>query len=151
EILTLERLHTGDGIGELMRSTMAGADARASVRAPGRDVPPELEDVCVRATAMKPEDRPQGARSLAEAVERFLDGDRDLELRREHARRHAESAEAAARRALAASAPIAERQRALQEVGRALVFDPENRSAAVTLVNLLTTPPTNVPPAAEQE
>jgi len=86
-----------------------------------------------------------------EAVERFLDGDRDLELRREQAARHAETAAQAAELALAAGAPIAERKRALQEVGRALAYDPENRAAAVTLVQLLTAPPADVPPEAAEE
>ena len=151
ELLTGERLHRGDSVGELIRSTMAGAEARGSVRAPQRDVPPELEELCVQATALEATARPQTPRELSEAVERFLDGDRDLELRREHAARHAEAAGKAAELALAAGAPLAERQRALSEVGRALAFDPENRDAALTLVKLLTTPPADVPAEAQQE
>jgi serine/threonine-protein kinase len=151
ELLTGERLHGGTSVGELIRSTMTGAEARASVRAPRSEVPPELEQLCVRATALEASARPQTPRELSEAVERFLDGDRDLELRREHARQHAESAAQAAERALAAGAPLAERQRALSEVGRALAFDPENRDAARTLVQLLTTPPADVPPEAQHE
>jgi eukaryotic-like serine/threonine-protein kinase len=152
EILTLEPLHPGRGPTDLIASTKAGADARATLRAPGGDVPPELEALCVRATALRPDDRPATARELSETVERFLDGDRDQELRRAQARRHAEAASTAADRALAGELPVlADRQRALQEVGRALALDPDNRAAAATLVRLLTTPPREVPPEAARD
>jgi eukaryotic-like serine/threonine-protein kinase len=133
------------------RRRSKGADARVSVRAPAREVPPELEELCVRATARDPAARLASARELREGVERFLDGDRDLELRRAQARRHAEAAEAATDRALGAAAPLIERQNALQKVGRALALDPENRAAAALLVKLLTTPPAEVPVEAQKE
>lgn len=45
-------------------------------------MPPELDAVCVRATERDPERRFPSAQELAEAIERNLDGDRDLERRR---------------------------------------------------------------------
>lgn len=51
EILTLLPLHDGRSKDAILAQTVAGADARASVRAPDLDIPPELEAACVRATA----------------------------------------------------------------------------------------------------
>ncbi|MBA3788415.1 MAG: serine/threonine protein kinase, partial [Actinobacteria bacterium] len=45
------------------------------------DVPPELDDLCARATAQDRDLRPT-ARQLAVAIQAYLDGDRDLERRR---------------------------------------------------------------------
>src|SRR5262249_4049186 len=52
EILTGKRLHPAENVQKLMASTIAGADARASVRAPQSDVAPELEALCVECTAL---------------------------------------------------------------------------------------------------
>ncbi|MFW6023392.1 MAG: serine/threonine-protein kinase, partial [Myxococcota bacterium] len=57
EILTLQPLHLGASSAELMRSTQLGANARATERAPDRDVPPELERLCVDATHLQPDRR----------------------------------------------------------------------------------------------
>ncbi len=56
EVLTLEPLfgRRGDGVNAVLAATLKGADARASARAPDRAVPPELDAVCVRATARDP-------------------------------------------------------------------------------------------------
>src|SRR5438067_1302548 len=48
EILTLTPLHGRESAQQVIESTLLGADARASVRAPDRDVPPELDAICVR-------------------------------------------------------------------------------------------------------
>ncbi len=149
EILTLEPLHAGTPE-QRIASTRAGGDARASVRAPDREVAPELEELCVRGTASVPAERPAGARELADAVDRYLDGDRDVELRRQRARAHAASARAAAERALEAGGSLADRRVALALVGRAVAFDPNNRIARSVLVRLLATPPDELPAAAER-
>jgi serine/threonine-protein kinase len=96
---------------------------------------------------MDPSRRPASARALSEAIERFLDGDRDVTLRRETAAKHAEIASAAARAALGAD-DLAARRRASAEAARALAFDPENRSALEVLLEMLTRPPRTVPPEA---
>ena len=147
EILTLEPLHPGSPE-ERLRSTRAGADARASQRAPDREVAPELEELCIRGSALDPAARPAGARELADAVDRFLDGDRDVELRRQSARAHAASARAAAERALDPAGSLADRRAALALVGRAVAFDPNNRIARSVLVRLLAAPPDELPAAA---
>ncbi|MEO7330035.1 MAG: serine/threonine-protein kinase, partial [Minicystis sp.] len=96
ELLSLEPLHPKSSWNAMLHSTLKGADARPSVRAPQRDIPPELEAICVKATSIDPAERFQTARLLHEAVERFLDGDRDLVRRREMAEKHARAAAKAA-------------------------------------------------------
>jgi serine/threonine-protein kinase len=148
EILALEPLHRTVRVDEAVTSTLGSVDARPSVRAPTRDVPPELDGICVRATTVNKASRYASARELHDAVDRFLEGDRDIELRRALARKHADAAAEAAERALGhASDAAAHRSEALHELGRALAFDPENGPAMRTLVRLLIEPPKVIPPA----
>lgn len=140
EILCFEPLHPRNNA---LVSTMNGADARASVRAPRRDVPPELEALCVHATAHAAKDRVESARALREAIERFLDGDRDLERRRALAEEHAVRARKAVMRALRGGVKAsARRDDAVDEANRALALDPENPTAlhVIAAVVLLTDP-----------
>ena len=149
ELLCLEPLHPKGSLQAVMTSTLQGADARASVRAPHLDVSPELETLCVTATALAPSDRFGSVRELLDALERFLDGDRDLERRRELAADHAHSAAAAATEAFDEQSTSTEaRRRALHHVGRALALDASNREAVDTLVKLLTQPPRDMPAEA---
>src|SRR5262249_27140150 len=150
EILTRKPLHESMAVPVMLRRIRLGIEARPSVRAPEAHVPPELEAICVKATQCDRAARYQSARELHDAIEAFLDGDRDVHQRRESARRHAEQAQAAAERALGPG-PIApdenaQRTTALREVGQALALDPENRDALRTLVRVLTTPPRSTPP-----
>lgn len=154
EILTLLPLHPLDNPQRAFFQTATGVEARASVRAPTIDVPPELEAICVKATATLPEERYPTARALHEALERFLDGDRDLGLRQELAQTHALQAEAAAARALSvrttAAAAASERKTALREVGRALSLNPQNAGAVRTFMRLLSEPPRDIPVEAQE-
>jgi serine/threonine-protein kinase len=151
EILTGEPLHEGAAVGELVRSTKAVA-AKPSDRAPELDVPPELDALCVNATALDPTARTLGARSMADALERFLEGDRDLAARQALAKKHAEAAAAAASEALSGGpSSIEARARALREAGRALTLDPENVAGAATLIQLLAQPPSVLPDEVRAE
>ncbi|MCW5833483.1 MAG: serine/threonine protein kinase [Labilithrix sp.] len=150
EILTLQAFHPKGEFDEVVRQITTGVEARPSVRAPGAEVPPELEQLCVEATRLQPADRLASAMILRERIESYLDGDRDLELRRRSAREHAEAARAAADEALgdggrAVPDEEAARSAALGEVGKALALDPDNKDALGTLVRLLTSPPTTTP------
>jgi serine/threonine-protein kinase len=151
EILALRPLHEGPNAEALIASTLRGADARVSVRAPERDAPPELETLCVRATALDPRERPARAREMHDAIERYLDGDRDLERRRALAAGHVELAEGMVGVALSTS-PHAEaaRQGALKELGQALALDPSNDAALRALVRLLTEAPRTLPREVEE-
>ncbi len=150
ELLTLERLHPGATVRELYATTLGGADARVAVRAPGRAVPPELEAVCVRATALEPTARFPSARELHEAVERYLEGDRDLERRRALARGHAAEALRHAE-AAAGTGGGASHQAALREAGAALALDPEQHEALGLLARLLLAAPREIPASARPE
>jgi len=146
EILTLEPLHPKTSWKEMLFSTLKGVSARPSKRAPHLDVPPELEEICVKATRTDAKNRYASTRELHEAVERYLDGDRDVEARRKMARTHAFKAEERAAEALSGR-PEAEdaRRVALHEVGRTLALDPSNGAAMAVLTQLVATPPAHVP------
>ena len=149
ELLALEPLHSRDGTpDEAVASTLAGVDGRPSLR--GRDVPPELDAICHKATRLDPAERYASARELSSAIERFLDGDRDLAMRRGLADAQLESAASATTRALTEGDPAA-RKEALRAVGRVLALDPDNVPAARTLVRLLTEPPRELPADARAE
>jgi eukaryotic-like serine/threonine-protein kinase len=106
---------------------------------PGGDVPPELDAACARATAAKPADRHPTARALADEVQRFLDGDRDLERRRQLSAEHV----VRAREQIATD--IGE---AMREAGSAIALDPSNRDAQAVLAQLLLEPPKTMPAEA---
>jgi len=153
EILTLTPLHDRSAPPEMtLVATVAGVEARPSVRAPDRAVPPELEAICVRALALDPKDRHETVRALVREVESYLDGDRDLERRRELAAAHAEAASKAAETALFGGAEShGARADAIREVNRALALDPTHSGAVATMLRLLMEPPKEVPAEAEAE
>ena len=118
-------------------------EARPSVRTPDRDVPPELDAACVAAVSPARGDRPT-ARALAEQIERFLDGDRDLAQRKRLAAMHLEAA-----RVAVAGDSEADRALAMREAGRALALDPSS-SAAELLGRLMLEPPKQIPHEVEE-
>ncbi len=145
ELLSLVPLHPG-GEQEIMSSTLAGIDARPSVRAPQRGTPPELDAICERATALDSRERTPSARELHEAIERFLDGERNEALRRGMAQRHARSAaDAIDGSQRGADLPLEDREKVLREIGSALALDPGNEQAVSSLITLLSEPPRQVP------
>jgi serine/threonine protein kinase len=147
EILALEPLHTGKDATALCASTLAGVDARLSWRAPNAEIAPELEAIVLRATKLEPKERYQSAREIYEAIEAHLDGERDLELRRQMSAEHAERAARAAEKAADGTETglYVERREALRQIGRALALDPDNSRAMETLVRLLSDPPRILP------
>jgi len=141
EVLTLERLHAGSNVTEVFESTIHVDGASPRARAPQRDIPPELDALCVAATRLDPAGRPSTAGELARRLDAYLDGDRDLEQRRTLARERADAAAAMLARSYeAGSDEHEERARALRVVVGALALDPESRRARATLLRLLTEP-----------
>ena len=148
ELLCFERLHRGENVATIAASTQSRVDGRPSTV--NADVPPELDAICVRAVALDRDERFASVRNMVEAIERYLDGDRDMARRRELADEHAKLAQAAARRIVGYDDP-GDRRLALQEAGRALALDPHNAIAAEALVHLLTQPPKEMPAEALAE
>ncbi len=137
EILTGEAMHPAGTAG--IESVLAGRYSRPSTRA---DVAPELDELCRAATAKEPAERVQTARELGEAVQRYLDGDRDLELRRQLASERLD----VARAAFTAGDAEDQRRVAMREAGRALALDPANAGAGELVSRLMLEPPRVTPP-----
>jgi len=135
EILAREPLHRQRGLDD------TATDRSPARRRPERGIAPELDLACVAALAGEPAERPT-ARALADRVQRYLDGDRDLELRRTLAAEEV----AAARAALAAG----DRAGAIQASGRALALDAGSKDAAALVSSLLLEAPREVPPALQE-
>jgi serine/threonine protein kinase len=144
EILALERLHRAKSYTELAFSALNPPDRSPARRAPSRDVAVELDAVVLKATEVDRDARFATARELAEAIERYLDGDRDVERRREAAGHHATRAKEAIARAFDERAPPQQEQsarsEAMREIGSALGLDATNGAAKDALVELLATP-----------
>jgi eukaryotic-like serine/threonine-protein kinase len=152
ELVSLEALHPQHNAEGKLIATMQGADARASFRSPHLDIAPELDAMCMRATALDPADRFQSVGDMIDALERHLDGDRDLERRRLLADDLARAAKRSADEALGETNDSTEARRsALSDVGRALALDPHNERAMRTLLRLLTEPPSTLPEEALAE
>ena len=147
ELLAGVPLHEGKSTSAVIQSTVRGADARTSTRVPDAGVPPELEAICVKATALEPSERHRSARELYEDVEHFLDGDRDVELRLAMAEAHGRAATHAADLALRDDNPEADddRRLALREAGRALALDASNAGALRTILRLRIEPSHRLP------
>jgi hypothetical protein len=151
ELLARQPLHIpGVTASTLEASARKGVDARPSVRAPHLDVAPELDAICVKATALSADDRYSSCRELYEALERFLEGDRDLERRRQMASELAGRTRDALTTGAHRTDPTA-RGEAIRDLGRALALDPASTSAADALIGLLIAPPSELPEEAQAE
>ena len=150
EILTQRRAHRGSRAEEVIESTLQGRVPTPSEVAPREEIAPELDVICMRATALNPDNRYRSARELHNALEQYLEGERDGALRRSLAETHAEHArEALAQLSTGTGDSEETRRAALREVGRALALDPANRSAMEAMVELLSQPPEEMPPEVE--
>ena len=148
-LLSGRYLIDGDDRAHLVRETV---DPARVPPLPGDDVAPELYTLCLRATRFDKDERPT-AGDLADAVERYLDGERDLGMRRKLADEKAEEARAAAN--LALDGPTEQREaaraRAMRAAGNALALAPEHPGASATMLRLLSVLPEQMPKAAERE
>jgi len=138
EILAGDALHPRGFHG--LESAVHGLDARPSQR--GHNVPPELDALCVTATAKDRDQRIATARELGESVQRYLDGDRDVALRRQLARDHFERGRSHFERD--------ERALAMREAAAALALDPALEGPAALVGRLMLEPPKETPPEVEQ-
>jgi serine/threonine-protein kinase len=109
------------------------------------EVPPELDEITLRATASEVSARTASARELGDAIQRYLDGDRDVERRRALAQELATRATVAFARGRDAA-----RAEATRDAGRALALDPGNEAAAALLARILLEPPRDIPAPARR-
>jgi serine/threonine-protein kinase len=144
EILAGQMLHPKGNMG--LASAVAGIDAQPSKRAPDREIPPELDDICVQACAKDREDRIATARELGDRVQRYLDGDRDLATRKKLAAEHLARAQAAF-----AADTDDQRRAAMRQAASALALDPSLAGAAELVGRLMLEPPRTTPAEVEAE
>ena len=143
EVLALRPLHHADTIADLIVSTLGGCDARPSVVRSG--IAPQLDEICVRATARDPNERYATARDLANAIESYLDAELAIEMRRKLAAGHVAAARARS------SDSSSGRLEALRELGRALALDPTHADALRTMADVIASTPRELPPDANAE
>jgi serine/threonine protein kinase len=137
EILAGEPLHPrGEAA---LATTLTQPQEAPAKRAGNRAIPPELDGVCFDSLAEDPAERPT-ARALADRIQSYLDGDRDLERRRTLANVQLHSAQDA----LANGGDDAHAT-AMRRAGRALALDPDNEDAAALVGKLLLDPPKTPP------
>ena len=147
EILAGAPLHPRDAAAD----GRGGADGRGAPdvsprgRRPERGIPPELDAITVAALLADPAERPT-ARQLADAVQRYLDGDRDVERRRALAAR-----ELAWAQLVIDGGDVGQRGEAILSAGRALALDPESREAAALITTLMLEPPRELPPELREQ
>ena len=136
EILAGETLHPRNATSVTIASTLADTPGSPARRRPDRPIAPELDALCVAMLGQSPSTRPT-ARRVAERIEDFLDGDRDLARRRTLAVDLVWSARAA----------LDEGRRAdsMRAAGRALALDPEAPGAAELVTTLMLEPPRDPP------
>ena len=133
----------------------ASVDARTDVFALGKvlakilasdaDAPPELLALVAAATAPDREQRIATARELAVQIQAYLDGDRDLELRRRLAREHLDQA-----RAAFAAAGDEDRGAVIRAASSAMALDPTLAGAAELVGRLMLEPPRELPREVER-
>ncbi len=145
EILAGEPLHAAGEAGLVEART--GVDARPSKRAPDREIPPELDAVCVKATKLDRDSRHRTARAVGDAVQRYLDGARDVATRATLSASELSNA----RPALDRGATILDRRTAIRAAARALALDPTSHEAAELVARLMIEPPPEIPHEVERE
>ncbi len=138
EVLAGEPLHRR-GMPALTQ-TVFGVDGSPTKRSASREIPPELDELCVAALATDPVERPP-IEAIATGIQRYLDGDRDLEHRRALA-----AIELASAHAAFASGDEARRADAIRAAGRALALDPKSHDAATLIGSIMLQPPSQPPP-----
>lgn len=140
EILAGESLHPR-GPTAIVSTVANEAVTSPAKRRPDRLVPPELDALCVQMLAMDPTSRPN-ARRVADRVQAYLDGDRDVARRKTMAVDLVWSAQAQLNEG--------KRAEAMRAAGRALALDPESMSAAELVTTLMLEPPKELPAELRQ-
>ncbi|MFN0247716.1 MAG: serine/threonine-protein kinase [Kofleriaceae bacterium] len=142
EVLAGESLHKRGEAG--IGTTLSDPQVHPSTRKPERNIAPELDALCFAALDEDPTKRPT-AREVADKLQSFLDGDRDLARRRELASEQI----TAAKEAMASKSADA-RALAMRHAGYALSLDPQSEEAGHLVSALLLEPPPQLPAELEK-
>ena len=86
ELLTLKAPFRGRDTRDIMLNVVRGRFRRPGERAPERRIDPAIEDICMRAMARSPDDRPQTGRAMFDEIEAFLQGRTERERRAQASR-----------------------------------------------------------------
>jgi hypothetical protein len=98
QMLTLRLPYDAETAEEQLEALLNAPIPRPSERAPGREIPPELESICMKALSRKPSDRFASTRDLWREIAEFIEGKKDEErLRRLASAQVGRADEAAAR------------------------------------------------------
>ena len=95
EVMTLEPVFTSPTLLGLIMAISGKDPTPPSERAPGRNIPGPLEEICLRALAKESEDRYPSAQAVAEELELFMEGVKEHEKKLADARRLIEEAKEA--------------------------------------------------------
>lgn len=98
QLLTHTLPHAKSTTAQQLDALLSEAITPPSERAPDKDIPPELEAICLRALAQRRADRYPSARALWDDIENFLEGERERERLRELADAQVAQGDLAARR-----------------------------------------------------
>ena len=93
ETLTFHPPYVGGDASEVVQRVKEETPTPPRDKAPEREIPGEVEDICMRAMAREPWRRFASARELADEIERYLEGSREKERRRHEARRRVTAAQ----------------------------------------------------------
>jgi eukaryotic-like serine/threonine-protein kinase len=146
EILTGRVLHPGTDAEQVLLSTFRPDAVRERLGQTDQRVPSGLVEVCAKATSLEPDDRQATARQVADAVQAYLDVDRDREREQRQADDLAQRGLRAVYRARQGGVGAEEQhRRAIRRLGRALALAPGHPVAARALADLLVDPPASVP------
>jgi len=152
EILTLERLHRDVDRNGDATTWYARVETSPRARRPDLEIAPELDLECVRATMLDPSARTGSVRTLALAVEAYLDGERNHAHRRSIADDFVDQAVAMHARATEASDPsvsLDSWKSAVALLAQALVLAPTHARASATLNDLMLEPPRQLDEAVD--
>jgi serine/threonine protein kinase len=73
-IAALQSPYSGDDVYEILANAKSGSFVDPALRAPDRDIPPELSNIILKAMEYKPDDRYQSVEEMSAAIDELLAG-----------------------------------------------------------------------------
>lgn len=81
EVLCYRPPFRGKNFRQVLAQVMTQRPVPPSERAPENNIPPRLEEICLKCLEKRPEDRYQSAREISDAIEQYMSGVEDLDRR----------------------------------------------------------------------